>query len=59
MKSQTAILALLVLIVIAVSGCETMDQKTGNDDVARRDAPPPAQQAAAQDPKQQTDHLAR
>lgn len=58
MKSKTATLALLVLIVIAVSGCVGRDPSP-NGGVTRRDAPPPAEQAAAQDQKKQTDHQAR
>ena len=47
MKSKTANIALLTLMVIAVSGCVGRGQN-GTGDVTRRDAPPPDQQVAAQ-----------
>lgn len=57
MKSKTANLALLVLIVTTVSGCVGRGQN-GTGDVTRRDAPSPAHQTAVQDPKKQTHHQA-
>ena len=58
MKSKTANLALLVLIVIAVSGCGSRSQD-GTGGVTRRDATPPDQQVAAQDVREPTDRQAR